>query len=149
MTPNVPAVKITVKRNVFDLAKFDRATVEKEIEFSAPKTMDEALAALNNDADALLKVVVIGLRKQAINDAKASMGDENFVSPKVISGFVNQFKPLYPAKSDSKADKADQRKAIYGFIKGNEGLLAIIKQLAAATAPDDDEDEVPDAEDGE
>lgn len=147
MTPTVvtPAVvtpiKKVVKRTVFDLAKFERVSLEKEIEIKDPLTMAEALEMVEGDDIELLKIIQIGFRKRAISEAKSGMGSENFVSPKVISGFVNNFKPLYPALDDSKAAKDAQRTKIYSFIRGNEGILAAVKLVAAAMKPIEDEDD--------
>ncbi len=144
MTPTAEVTatpeKITVKNNLFDLEKFERRTVEKDIEFLPVDSMEKALEALQNDNGKLLDVINVGLRRMAITDAKASLRTDQLVSPKVVGGFVKQFQPLYPAKNDSKEARKEQAQKIYAFIRGQEAILSLIRSIAAATADDDDED---------
>lgn len=160
VTPVAPAtetpkgIKKIVKRNVFDLGKFERVSLEKEVYLPlAPTTMEEALAAVDNDDAKLLKVIAKGLRSMAISEAKNSIAlTGDFVSPKVVSGTVNQFKALYPPKSDSKADVKAAKDQLYSFVRANEGLVNVIRITSAALAAaqanvedDDDDDEADDA----
>jgi len=150
MTPeNVQSTtqKLVAKANLFDLDKFERVTFEKEYEFTPVESMEKALEAVSNDQEKLLDVINTGLRRVALSEAKASLRNDSRVSPKVVGGFINQLKPLYPAKNDSKEAKKAQTQAIYAFIRSQEHMLALIKQIAAATAnQDEDEDDAPEVE---
>lgn len=157
-TPEVP--KVTVKRNVFDLSKFERSTLEAEIELKSVATIDEMNEAAGGDEEKLVKIFNTGYRRQQISEAKASMGNtDNFVSPKIVSGFVNTFKPLYPVaglgSSDDKiasAARKEQIQKVYAFIRSTPALLDSIKQIAAAMKAagaeesDDDENDSSDSE---
>ncbi len=131
--------KFVAKMNLFDLDKFERRTVETEYTFSEVDSMEKALEVLQNDNGKLLEVINVGLKRLALAEAKASLRSDTLVSPKVVGGFVNQFKPLYPAKNDSKEAKKEQAQKIYAFIRGQEAILTLIKSIAAATADDDDD----------
>ena len=147
MSPiNVETQKKIARSNLFDLEKFERKTVEKEYEFTPISSMEKALEAVGNDSAKLLDVINTGLARLALSEAKASLRSDSLVSPKVVGGFVNQFKPLYPAKNDSKEAKKEQAQKIYAFIRGQEAILAAIKSVAAAIGDqDDDEDNGPEA----
>jgi hypothetical protein len=141
VTPTTPvAEKFIAKSNLFDLDKFERRTVEKEYTFAPVESMEKALEAVQNDNAKLLEVINTGLKRLALSEAKASLRSDSLVSPKVVGGFVNQFKPLYPAKNDSKEARKEQAQKIYAFIRGQEAILTLIKSIAAATAEDDDDD---------
>lgn len=139
--------KIPVGANLFDLTKFERVSVEKEIEFIPSKTMADALAKVGNDESKLLEVIQAGERRTAINEARKSLYSDNLVSPKAVSAFVNGFKPLYSFKQlgvkDDKEGRAAQRAAIYGFIRTNPAILEAIRSAAIALS-NLPEDESPD-----
>jgi len=144
--------KITVKRNLFDLTKFERVSLEKEIELKSVKGMDVADALSNvfqNDEEKMIEVLDVGFRRAQIQDTKTSMGGDNFVSPKVVSGFAIQLRPVVAsmnrelfAKEDKISTKAQNAK-IYEYIKSIPALVDAIRAIAVAQASvvDDDESE--------
>lgn len=139
-TPQTVTDKITVAVNLFDLEKFERRSVEKEIAFTPSKTMAEALERVGGDESKLLSIINTGEKRSARQEAKSSLYTETLVSPKAISAFVNGFKPLYKLESDTKDGRAKQRQQIYAFIRSNDAVLAAVKQAAAAFKDEDDDD---------
>lgn len=138
--------KITVKRKLFDLGAFKTVSKESEISFNAPLTVAEFLERLGNEEAKILKVGTAGLRRIAIQDAKRELGGDNLVSPKVISNFVNQFRPnfpLDPKDGDDKAQRKAQTKRVFDMLASSDALKAAIVTIAKATidtGDDDDED---------
>lgn len=145
MSPTVPVQnEIEVKRNLFDLEKFERVSKVEKLALKSVKTMDEALEAVGADETELVKVFNVGHRRIQIANKKAAMGGENLVSPKAVSGIVNTLKPLYPAKDDTKEARAEQTKQVYAHIKRTPALLEAAKAIAKAfvdAAMEDDDDE--------
>jgi len=146
MTPNsvtnVTKIMISVKKRVFDLLKFEKVTLAKEVEFLPVSSIPEAVSRLGNDEKKFLDVVNSGLKRQARIDAKAEMSSENAGSPKVISQFVATFR-LMPQFATI-ADKKEQTLAIYAFLKSTPALFEGIKAAASAalaTETEEDEDE--------
>lgn len=143
MTP--AGEKLTAKKKVFDLDKFEKVT--KTVEYSRPtplKSMDEVL---NLDEKTVLSIVNLGLVRNAWKEARNSIQG---VSPKIINQFVNVWRMLPPYSemtekdSDGSVTKESRRKqtqAIYAFIKSQESILNSLKQAAANATPDEDEDE--------
>lgn len=135
--------EIIVKRRLFDLTKFEPVSKEKKINFTpldSKATIEEILSAVDNDQAMLAKVVSVGLRRNAISEAKAEMGDENLVSPKAVSIFVNQFRPKFPVANDSKDERKAQTQKVFAFIKSKPALLAAIKTVASEMGEDEDGD---------
>ena len=147
MTPEVPvaaapvAEKIKIKRPLFDLANFVKTSAEKEIEFTPVTSMAEFLKRIDNDDAKALKVANAGLRRIAQTEAKQEMGSDNLVSPKVVSGFLNQFRPMFPLKNDSKEAKKEQSEKVTAYVRGIPALVEAIKVIAAATVEVDDDEE--------
>ena len=143
--------KITVKRTLFNLDTFKRESKTAEIE--APKaveTQDELLAAVENDLTRLIPIYNTGAKRQAINEAKRSMGGEGLISPKVISGLLSGFAVNFPLKYSGdddaklKAARLEQREAIYSYVRENPAIHTALKTIAAgmaATAVDEEDEE--------
>jgi hypothetical protein len=75
MTPTngTPATK-TVQKTVFDLQKFDDVLLKKEVTLPPPvQSVEDALAAVGNDASKLLSVINAGLEDLALNQAREDM----------------------------------------------------------------------------
>lgn len=151
MTPDANATtvastteEIVVRRPLFDLEKFTKSAVESKVKFAPAASMKEFLERIENDEVKALKVANAGLRRMAIQEAKQSMGSDNLVSPKIVSGFVNNFRPMFPLKDDSKEARATQTKQVHDYIRGIPALLTAIKAIAAASVDIDDEDETGD-----
>lgn len=146
--PSAPT-KLTVKRNVFDLSKFDRVSMEKEIELKTVQgDLSSILTEVDGDESKAVEIFNIGYRRQQIADAKMEMGGENFVSPKVVSGFVVQLRPVVAAQNrelfakDDKVSTKAQTTKVYDYIRGVPALVDAIKAIALAQASVvDDEDE--------
>ena len=170
MTPNVPEVAVTptanvntvkIARKLFSLSKFERLTAEKEIILkvvSPDSGLNGILEASGNDEAQAVKTFMVGFRRVQIAEAKRSIMTDDLVSPKIVSGFVNQFRPMFPMdpkKVDAKGDptpeaRKEQNQKIYAFIRANDALLAAIKAIAAATVDvDEDEDGSEDTSDNE
>ncbi len=144
--------KIKVAKNLFDLDSFERKTIEKEITLQVVPSFDKILDAVGNDESVAVKVFNKGYRREQINDAKRSIAADNLVSPKAVSGFVNQFKAMFPidrSQLDSKGDptpegRKSQLQSIYALIRATPALLQAIRaQAAALAAMEDDEDDSP------
>lgn len=74
MTPQTATPKKTVQMTVFDLVKFDSVKLAKEFTIPAkPTTLEEALAAVGNDAVKLLDVIHEGLISEATDAAKSTI----------------------------------------------------------------------------
>jgi hypothetical protein len=70
MTPTTQATK-NVTKSVFDLQKFDDVKLTRTVTMPAkPATVEEALAAVGNDKQALLNVIYDGLCERAVESAR-------------------------------------------------------------------------------
>lgn len=137
------ATEVTFKKRAFDLNKFERVSLEGKFTYVPVTSLEEAMAKVDNDTEKFMDLVNAGLKREQLMDAKASLtlGDPNIVaSAKAIMQFAANFKAVPPYSKI--ADKKEQKKAIFAFIRSNEGLMAALRTIAAAT-PDvaDDEDE--------
>lgn len=154
MTPTTTAVEVEkkiVKRVLFNLADWTRESREKTITVPQPlKTFQEVLAAVNNDAEALVPFYNAGALKSAIKDAKREMGGENLVSPKIVSTLLSGEMVKFPLsytgedKKKLKAAREEQREKVYNYVRGIPELAAAYKMIAlaqAAAAPDDEDGE--------
>lgn len=141
----------------FDLDKFEKVTVEKEIPPFTPKTADEVLALVSADNTILVKSVNAFLKRSALRAVKlevAALGGDTAI----VSALAKPFRAMPPWSVmyelgpdgkplvDSEGNKVVNRKAqtasIYDFIRANPSLVASIKQAtleAAANEDDDDE----------
>lgn len=76
-TPTQTTNDVTTKRvtkSVFDLTEFDNKQLGKEVVMpKKPKTINEALAFLNNDTQKLLQVIYEGLCTDAVESARSQM----------------------------------------------------------------------------
>lgn len=141
----VPTGQKVAKKKVFDLDKFEKATVEVKYNVPAPLTsMDQVL---NLDEKQVLSIMNLGLARDAWKNARNAIQG---VSPKIINQFVNVWRMLPPysemvEKDESGAVTKDSRRkqtqAIYAFIKSQESILNSLKQAAANASNDEDEDE--------
>ena len=143
-TPATGPESITVKRNVFDLEKFERVTLEGTVEFTPDKTMEEATASAGNNVEEFLKVWNIGKRRMAVVSKRKALTSPNAANSKIVAQFVRTFS-LIPPFSDMKENTAEERKAkrqaIYSMIRGNEMILSGIKAASAAAVDNDEDDE--------
>lgn len=116
MTPTQAVETMKIQRTVFDLASFDDVKLVKEISKPTPVTsVEEALAAVGNDRDALLSVINEGLEQKARESAYSE-----------ISGF-NQ--------TDENGDSTGEQytgKFVEGDAKKtiNNGVLTIAKMFS-------------------
>jgi hypothetical protein len=114
MAPTTTATK-KVQRTVFDLATFDDVTLQKEVTLpTKPTSVEEALAAVGNDASKLLDVIYTGLCDAAAETAKND-----------ISGFRALDEDGKPGDADYTGTFADES-------KGKAINLAILNMAKAA-----------------
>lgn len=149
-TPITETPKVTVKRNVFDLDKFERKSVSTEIELKQVNPTDGLSAVLevvNGDETEAVNVFNIGYRKSQIQAAKATLANENFVSPKAVSIFAAQIRPVVAsmnrelfAKDDKESAKL-QLAACYNFLRQQPALVESIKVMAKLNASVNDDEE--------
>ena len=108
-TAEVTTQKQTVTKTVFDLSIFDDVKLKKDVQLPAPVTsVEEALAAVNNDAQALIQVINDGLAERAIAVAKKNM--DGFV----VSEEISMYKEGDPY--DGKFAEGDKSKQINGAV---------------------------------
>lgn len=70
MTPTTQTTK-NVYKSVFDLVKFDDVKLTRTVQMpTKPATVEEALAAVGNDKQALLNVIYDGLCERAVESAR-------------------------------------------------------------------------------
>lgn len=141
------AVKKVVKARFFDIEKFEKRTVEKEIEVRPDVTsVKEALEAVGNDQAKLVSLCNVALKRMQLLEVKKQLQEANGgVDTGTISKFVAAFR-LMPkfAKMNPSNDPGDKRKAqtkaIYDYIKANPMLLEDLKQSALEAEDEDDSD---------
>jgi hypothetical protein len=75
MTPSNNEVQVKkIQNTVFDLTTFDSVVLTKNVPMPVkPTSIEEALVAVENDRDALLKVIYDGLCERAIEQAKQTI----------------------------------------------------------------------------
>jgi len=101
----------SVSKSVFDLSVFDDVDLVKPVVYPAkPATLDEAMAALNNDQDAIVEAIYKGICAQAKKDAVES--NDGWLIKKVEEVEDGDDKITYepftgnPAKLSEKKQKA-------------------------------------------
>lgn len=140
--------KITYKKRAFDLNKFERVSLEGELVFTPAKSLEEVLVdRVNGDEKKLLELVNRSLKREEVNEAKATLvaskGNPDLVSSaKAIMQFAANFYTLPQFAKET--DKKKRKTAVFAFIRSNEPLMAALKTIANAipvTDEDDEEDE--------
>lgn len=135
--------KGTAKKRVFNLDTFEKET--KEVQYDKPTPLTSVDQVLEVPAETLLKVVNIGLEREAWRNARNQISG---VSPKIINQYVNtsrMFMFTNLVEKDSEGNQTpDSRKkqtqAIYSFIRSNEMILNSLKEAAARSVDSDEDD---------
>lgn len=148
MTPAQPVQKKVVKARIFDLEKFAKVTLEKEITIPADASnLKEALERVGNDQAKLLSVVNVGLKRNLLTETRKTMQAESGgVDTSTIAKFVAairmmpKFSKMNPTNEPGEARKK-QTQAIYEYIKANPVLLEDLKESAMESEADEEEEE--------
>lgn len=148
MTPAQPVQKKVVKARIFDLEKFAKVTLEKEITIPADASnLKEALERVGNDQAKLLSVVNVGLKRNLLTETrKAMQAESGGVDTSTIAKFVAairmmpKFAKMNPTNEPGEARKK-QTQAIYEYIKANPVLLEDLKESAMESEADEEEEE--------
>lgn len=135
---------IRVKRNVFDIEKFERVTLEGDTQYKDATSVEEVTTEIGNDTAKLLKLLNIARRRMAILEAKKQLTSPNAVKSSIVAQFVKTFKMIPPFMSmptNTPEERKAQKQAIYSMIRSQEMILNGIKAASAAATDEDDEEE--------
>lgn len=144
-TPKVATRTTTM--TVFDLNAFDDVKLTRDVELpSKPTTIEDALAAVGNDKNALLSIIYAGLIETTVEEAKKhpetfSVVDENGEAGELYTGTpVSESKGkainlsvlnLAKAMGYDKSLPLEKRKALkqaaFDALKGNPALIAMLQ----------------------
>lgn len=133
VTPSatVSTEDIVVKKTVYDLASFEKKTLEKTVKFtpvSVENAIAEGLQRVNGDKEKLAEYINDGLRRAVLLDRSQIELTETQCPVGIVNGFVKNFLPMFAKEKTKK----DQRAKAIAFVRGNEGLLTALKTYAAA-----------------
>jgi hypothetical protein len=137
-TPNAAtteATKLTAKKRVFDLDKFEKVT--KEVQYEAPVALTDVSQLANIESARLLSLVNKGLSREALMNAKNSIEG---VSTSLIMKFIAGFRML-PQFATSKDDRKKQTAEVLSFIRSFPPIMEQLKAAALASTPEDEENE--------
>jgi len=144
----------TVTTTVFDLDMFDDVKLTKQVAIPpVPQTLEEALAAVGNDTEKLLRVIHEGLTADAVDTAKTTLEGFSIVSEdgtpgaiytgnyadedkgKLINGGILALAKIYGYDKSLSVEKKRALKAqAVEFMRSNPAMLESLKNSGATTA---------------
>lgn len=154
MTPT--ATTKTVTKSVFDLGSFGDVKLTRDVTLPAkPASVEDALAAVGNDKDALLQVIYDGLVERAVENARAQTDGWNAINEetgeaagpytgnpvteekgKAISlAVLNIAKAGGYDKSLPAEKKRELKEQAMQFLRSNPAMVQFITGIAVPTPP--------------
>lgn len=152
-------------KQVFDLDVFDEITIGKPVDFTPITTIDQALDAMGNDQEKLVRIINSGLREEALREARQTPVDDGtwhsftdegklngpysgtVANPKKVNVIVlGLAKSVFGFTKNEGRDPQTREKnkqakeSAKAFIKANDTIREGLKKSAAFTSEDEDDE---------